>query len=347
MSHRDSEATARSGSRLMRDFTSGSIPRHLFVFSIPMFLGNLLQALYNTVDSFWVGRYIGPEALGAVSVSFPVIFAIISLVMGLTMATTTMVAEYKGAGQDSMVRKTVANSILLTSIVGAVSSVVGVLLRDEILTLMQTPPEILDAASLYLGIFLTGLVPMFIYNVVSSILRGLGDSRTGLRYLAYATVFNIVADPLFIFGFGPIPAMGVRGVALATVLAQVLSAVLILRYIVRHTDLLSLDPKVWRLDWQLSWRTFRMGIPAGMHSVVVSFGMIVLTSIINTFGPSTVAAFGVASRMDQFAFMPAMSIGLAVTALVGQNLGATSTIVCAKSSVGASSWPSRSPGSSR
>lgn len=322
MSHRANEKATPSGAKHMRDFTSGSIPRHLIAFSLPMFLGNLLQALYNTVDSFWVGRYIGPEALGAVSVSFPVIFAIISLVMGLTMATTTMVAQYRGAGQDAMVKKTVANSLLLTSIVGAISSVIGIVLRDRILSLMQTPPEILDAASAYLGIFLTGLVPMFIYNVVSSILRGLGDSRTGLRYLAYATVFNIIADPLFIFGFGPVPAMGIQGVALATVLAQVLSAVLIVRYMIRHTDLVSLEREVWRLDWQLSWQMFRMGIPAGMHSVVVSFGMIVLTSIINTFGPSTVAAFGVASRMDQFAFMPAMSIGLAVTALVGQNLGA-------------------------
>ena len=129
-SPRERETRPIGRQTLMRDFTSGSIPRHLFLFSLPMFLGNLLQALYNTVDSFWVGRYIGPEALGAVSVSFPVIFAIISLVMGLTMATTTMVAQYRGAGQDGMVKKTVANSILLISVVGLVSSIVGYFLRD-------------------------------------------------------------------------------------------------------------------------------------------------------------------------------------------------------------------------
>src|SRR5690554_804050 len=211
VSRQTSTPPAGGGARRMRDFTTGSIPGHILWFSLPMFLGNLLQALYNMVDSFWVGRYIGPEALGAVSVSFPIIFAIISLVMGLTMATTTMVAQYRGAGQDGMVKKTVANSILLISVVGLVSSIVGYFLRDRVLTLMQTPPEIMDAASLYLGIFLTGLVPMFIYNVASSILRGLGDSRTGLVYLAYATIFNIIADPLFIFGWGPIPAMGIRG----------------------------------------------------------------------------------------------------------------------------------------
>ena len=306
----------------MRDFTTGSIPRHILSFSLPMFLGNLLQALYNTVDSFWVGRFLGPEALGAVSISFPIIFALISLVLGLTMASTTMVAQYRGAGQHHMVRKTVANSHLLIAIVGAASTLVGLALSDTILRLMQTPPEIFEQAALYLNIFLTGLVPMFLYNVASSILRGLGDSQTGLRYLAYATVFNIIADPIFIFGVGPIPPMGIRGVAIATVLAQVLSAVLIIRYMVRKTDLVSFDPKLWRLDGQLCLHMFRMGIPAGLQSVVVSFGMIVLTTIINTFGPTVVAAFGVASRMDQFAFMPAQTISFAVTALVGQNLGA-------------------------
>lgn len=306
----------------MRDFTTGSIPGHILWFSLPMFLGNLLQALYNMVDSFWVGRFIGAEALGAVSVSFPIIFALISLVLGLTMASTTMVAQYRGAGDHHMVRKTVANSHLVIALAGIVSTLLGLALSERILRLMQTPEEIFDQAVVYLNIFLTGLVPSFLYNVASSILRGLGDSQTGLRYLAYATIFNIAADPLFIFGFGPIPPLGIRGAAIATVLAQVLSAVLIIRYLARHTDLLSFDPKLWKLDFKLCRTMFRMGIPAGLQSVVVSFAMIVLTSIINTFGPTTVAAFGVASRMDQFAFMPAQSISLAVTALVGQNLGA-------------------------
>jgi len=313
----------RGGSHRMRDFTTGSIPRHILAFSLPMFVGNLLQALYNTVDSFWVGRFLGPEALGAVSVSFPIIFALVSLVMGLTMASTTMVAQYRGAGEHRLVRKTVANSHLVIAIVGAVSTVVGLLLTDEILRLMQTPEEIFEPAAVYLNVFLIGLVPSFLYNVASSILRGLGDSQTGLKYLAYATVFNIIADPFFLFGIGPIPPMGIRGVAIATVLAQVLSAVLIIRYLAKQTDLLSFDPEFWRIDRHLCRQMFRMGVPAGLQSVVVSLGMIVMTSIINTFGPATVAAFGVASRMDQFAFMPAQSISLAVSALVGQNLGAS------------------------
>src|SRR5690606_23038800 len=210
----------------MQDFTTGSIWRHLLVFSWPMFVGNLFQSLYNTVDSFWVGRYLGADALGAVSVSFPAIFALVSLIMGLTMATTTLVAQYRGARQDDQVRRTVANSVLLIVVLGLASTGVGYVFRFSLLRLMRTPEEILEPAALYLGIFSVGLVRMFLYNSLSAVLRGLGDSRTPLRFLIYATVVNIILDPLFILGLGPVPAMGVAGAAWATVLAQLLSAVL-------------------------------------------------------------------------------------------------------------------------
>lgn len=287
-----------------------------------MFVGNALQALYNTVDSFWVGRYVGASALGAVSVSFPVMFAMVALIMGLTMATTTMVAQYRGAREEELMRRTVSNSLILIIILGAVSTVAGVALREDILRLMQTPPEILEPAAAYMGIIFLGLIPMFLYNVLSSVLRGLGDSQTPLRFLAYATVLNIILDPIFIIGVGPIPAMGIRGAAWATLIAQTLTAVLAIRYIVLNTDLISRDPREWRLIGHLVQKLFTIGIPAALQAVVVSFSQVVVATLVNTFGATVVAAFGAASRLDQFAFMPAMSIGLAVSALVGQNLGA-------------------------
>lgn len=314
-----------AGGRHMRDFTEGSILQHIVLFSWPMLVGNLLQALYNTVDSFWVGRFIGPEALGAVSVSFPIIFGLVALIMGLTMATTTMVSQYRGARDEVRVRRTIANSLVLVLGLGILSSTVGILLRVDILELMRTPPEILGPAAQYLGIFLVGLVPMFLYNVLSSILRGLGDSRTPLRFLAYATVLNIVLDPILIIGLGPIPALGIRGVALATVISQTVSATLTVRYLLRETDLISTNRQEWRLIPELVGKLFTIGLPAAAQSGVVSFSMIVVTSIVNTFGPTVVAAFGAAARLDQFAFLPAFSIGLAVSALVGQNLGAGKT----------------------
>ncbi|BAS26743.1 MATE family efflux transporter [Limnochorda pilosa] len=306
----------------MRDFTTGSIWQHILAFSWPMFVGNLFQALYNTVDSFWVGRFLGAEALGAVSIAFPVIFALVALIMGLTMATTTLVAQYRGARDEDQVRRTVANSLMLTVALGLISTVVGFTYRVPILRLMRTPSELLEPASLYLGLFLLGLIPMFLYNVLSSILRGLGDSRTPLRFLVYATVLNILLDPLLILGWGPIPAMGIGGVAWATVIAQTLAAGLAVRYIARHTNLIPTQRDEWRLDGSLAGKLFTIGVPAALQSSIVSFSMVVVASLVNTFGPGVVAAFGAAGRLDQFAFLPAMSISLAVTALVGQNLGA-------------------------
>lgn len=312
----------RESSRRMRDFTTGNIWQHLVAFSWPMFVGNALQALYNTVDSFWVGRFIGPEALGAVSVSFPVIFALVSLIMGLTMATTTMVAQYRGARDEEQVRRTVANSLILIVALGLISMVVGVMYRVNILQLMQTPPEILQPAGDYLGIFFLGIIPMFMYNVLSSILRGLGDSRTPLRFLVYATVINIVLDPLFIIGWGPIPAMGVRGAAWATLIAQLVAAVMAVIYVARHTNLFGRKRSEWRLLGYLVRKLFTIGVPAALQATIVSFSMVIVATLVNTFGKDVVAAFGAAGRLDQFAFLPAMSIGLAVSALVGQNLGA-------------------------
>ena len=205
------------------DFTSGSIPKHLIQFSVPLFLGNLLQTLYNTVDTIWVGKFLGPNALGAVSVSFPIIFVLVSLVTGITMATTVLVGQYKGADDEDMVSKTIDTSMFLITVAGIVMSIVGVVLHKQILSLMNTPDELFEMASGYLNITFLGLVFVFGYNTISSILRGLGDSRTPLLFLFYTTVINIILDPIFIFGLGPIPSMGINGAALATVLAQAVS----------------------------------------------------------------------------------------------------------------------------
>ncbi|MGE5553427.1 MAG: MATE family efflux transporter [Betaproteobacteria bacterium] len=304
------------------DFTAGSIPKHLIRFSIPMFLGNLLQALYNTVDSFWVGRFLGPNALAAVSIGFPIILALVAVVMGLTMATTVMVSQYYGARQTEMVKRTVGNTIVLLVAASLLLSALGLAVVRPLLGLISTPPELMADALSYLRIFITGLVFMFLYNALSAILRGLGDSRTPLRFLFYATVINIILDPLMIFGVWPFPRMGVAGAALATVLAQAISVLLLFHYLSRTNHLLPTAPAQWRFDAALTRTMFRIGLPSGAQQLVVSMGGLVLTSIINAFGSTIVAAYGAASRLDQFAFMPSMSTSLAVSSLVGQNIGA-------------------------
>jgi len=307
---------------MQRDFTTGSIPKHVIYFSLPMFAGNILQALYNTVDSVWVGQFLGKGALGAVSVSFPLIMALLAMVMGLTMATTTLVAQYRGAGSEKMVRRTVSTSLLMLTAMGIIVSVLGVVFRYPLLKMIRTPEDILHHAANYFGIFMAGLLGMFLYNTLSAILRGLGDSHTPLKYMAVAAGLNVALDPLMIFGVGPLPRMEIAGAALATVISQAVSAVLMWRWLTHRTDLLPRGRSEWVWDRTLAGALVRIGFPAGLQQLAVSGAMLVVTFLINQFGTDVTAAFGAASRLDQFAFMPAMSIGLAVSALVGQNLGA-------------------------
>jgi putative MATE family efflux protein len=288
-----------------------------------MFLGNLLQATYNTVDSIWVGRFLGPHALGAVSVSMPISFGLVSMVMGLAVATTTLIAQARGAGDEVGVRRISNNSVVLMGILGLVLSVVGVYVRHPMLRLINTPPEIASQAAVYLGIFLAGTFFAFLYNVASAILRGLGDSRTPMVYLMWAVIANMILDPICILGLGPIPAMGVGGAALATVFAQALSAVFSIRHLIVSAKVLRLSRADGPLlDRDLTAQTLRIGLPAGLQQTMVSFAALAVNSVINSFGPAVVAGAGAGARLDQFAFMPAFSISMAVSALVGQNVGA-------------------------
>lgn len=305
-----------------KDLTQGSILRNLLVFSGPLLLGNILQALYNTVDSIWVGRFIGTDALGAVSVSFPIIFALIAIVLGITMATTVLVSQYAGADDEEMIVKTINNSLLLLGMMALIVTILGLIFNRQILIWMNTPENVLEYATEYLNVFFFGLIFMFGYNVLSSILRGLGDSKTPLLFLFISTLINLILDPILIIGFGPIPSLGIKGAALATVLAQGISFFLALRHLKRKNHVIDFHFKNFKFDRILTIKTFKIGLPSGLQQIIVSLGLIFLTSIINAQGSDTIAAFGAASRLDQFAHMPAMSLGLAVSTLTGQSIGA-------------------------
>lgn len=305
-----------------RDLTEGSIVKHLIAFSSPLLLGNVFQALYNTVDSIWVGQFLGPEALGAVSVSFPITFVLISMVMGITMATSVLVSQYAGAKDTDMISKTINNSFFLLGIAAVVFTGLGLIFSRKVLIFLNTPKDILGYAVEYLNIYLLGLVFTFGYNVISSVLNGLGDSKTPVKFLIIATITNIILDPLLIFGFGFFPKMGIAGAALATILSQALSFFLAFRFLIKSNHLIKPDFRNFKLDRELVWKLIKIGLPAGMQQIVVSMGLTMMTGIINLFGSNAVAAFGATSKLDQFAHMPAMSLGLATSALTGQNLGA-------------------------
>lgn len=307
---------------LQLDFTKGSIPRHLVKFALPMLASNLLQIMQTVIDTIWVGRFVGTHALGTVSTSFPLIFALLSLVIGITIATSVLVAQFRGAGNEPMVRRTVANSLMLLTVGGFVMAAVGVLFRYPLLRMISTPPDMLEGAASYLGIFMGGLPVVFLYYAVEAILRGLGNSRTPLQFMAVATFTNIILDPLLIAGIGPFPKMGVAGAALATVLAQCLTSGLLVWWLLKHTDLVQRARSFWHFDREIVQMLFRIGLPAGLQMVLISFSMVFVTAMINVYGSVVVAAFGAASKFDQIALLPAMSIAGAVGALVAQNLGA-------------------------
>ncbi|MCR4397470.1 MAG: MATE family efflux transporter [Firmicutes bacterium] len=309
----------------IRDFTTGDVMGHLIRFSIPLFLGNVLQALYNTVDSVWVGRFLGREALGAVSLSFPITFTLISLAVGFSTATTVLVSQYFGAGDVRMVRRTVFTSVAFIGSIGVAMSLVGLAAHRPILRLIDTPGDVMDMASGYLAIYSSGLVFTFLYNVLGAIYRGLGDSRTPVTVLAYATVLNMILDPLMIFGVFPFPRMEVAGAAWATVISQALSVVLLFAF----TRSVAVSPGrgapaagTSALDWSLVRPLVRIGLPAGAQQALVALSGVTVSWIVNSFGSAVLAAYGAGVRLDQFALMPSMSISMAVSALTGQNMGA-------------------------
>ena len=212
--------------------------------------------------------------------------------------------------------------MFLITVAGIVMSIVGVVLHKQILSLMNTPDELFEMASGYLNITFLGLVFVFGYNTISSILRGLGDSKTPLLFLFYTTLINIILDPVFIFGLGPIPRMGINGAALATVLAQAVSFYLSIRYLNKTEHLISVNLINIKFDKEITKKIFTIGLPAGIQQAVVALGATVVMSIVNTFGPIVVAAYGAANKIESFSFMPSMSFGLASSALTAQNIGA-------------------------
>lgn len=308
--------------KLKSNLLDGSILKNLISFSVPLLIGNLLQTAYSITDSVWVGRYLGTDGIAAITVGTPILFILISLVIGVTMGTTVLVSQYAGAKDRDMIIKTIANSLVILGIGAIIVTIIGLFFNKTILDLLGTSDNILPLATDYLNIIFSGLIFLFAFNVINSILRGLGDSITPLIFLLITSVLNIVLDPLLIIGVGPFPEMGIRGAALATIIAQAVSAIIAFIYLLKHSKMISTKLSDYKFNKELTYKTLKIGLPTGIQQTIVSAGMLVLTGIITSFGDTTLAAFGAASKVDQIAHLPAMSLGLAVSTLAGQNIGA-------------------------
>ncbi len=302
----------------MKDFTTGSESKLIFRFALPMLVGNIFQQLYNVVDSIIVGRYLGEKALAAVGASFPIIFLVIALIIGIGIGSSVVISQYFGAKNYENVKKATDTTYIFLFFAGIMITLIGVLSGEYIFRFMRLPDELIGMAKTYLDIYMYGMVVMFGFNAISSTLRGVGDSKTPLYFLIVSTFANIALDILFVLGF----KWGIAGAAWATVVAQTLSLIIAVIYMHRRKHMLRITFRGMNFDWQIFWQTVRIGLPTGIQQTLVALGGMALMGIVNTFGTPVIAAFSAASRIDSLAVIPIMNFAASLSGFVGQNIGA-------------------------
>jgi putative MATE family efflux protein len=302
----------------MRDLTEGSEGRNIFRFAIPMLVGHMFQQLYTFVDQIIVGRFLGKEALASVGASFPVIFTLIALIIGIATGGTIVISQFFGAKNFTKVKRAIDTLFIVMGIFAVVMTVVGVTFSEEIFRLMKLPEELMSTANTYFSIYVSGLVVFFGYNGVAAVLRGLGDSTTPLYFLILATVINIGLDLLFIVVLG----WGIEGAAFATIIAQGTAFIVAVVYLNHNHELIRFNIKEFSFDWEIFTQSLRIGLPTGLQQTFVALGMVALMGIVNGFGTNVVAAYTAAGRLDSLAIIPSMVFSQALSTFVGQNIGA-------------------------
>ncbi len=302
----------------MKDFTTGNVARHIFNFTLPMLLGNVFQQLYNIVDSIIVGKVLGKEALASVGASFPIIFTLIALLIGIGSGFSIVISQFYGAKDIDRVKRSIDTMYIFLFVAGFIISILGIYFSEDLFILLQLPKELVLQATVYLNIYMAGMILFFGFSGTSSILRGLGDSRTPLYFLILASILNIVFDLLFVMVF----KWGIAGAAWATVIAQGIAFIATLLYLNRTHKIMKFSFAKLRFDKDLFYKSLKIGLPSGMQHTFVAVGMMALLGIVNGFGTDVIAAYTAAGRIDSLAMMPAMNFSQAVSAFVGQNLGA-------------------------
>ncbi len=308
----------RTGLFAPTDLTVGPPWRGIVAFTLPMLIGNIAQQLYNTVDTIVVGHYIGDNALSAVGSAGPIINMLLVLFIGISAGASIMVSQYFGARNRESLSYTIGNCITVTALCCVVLIAAAAPLIRPILVMLNTPETIIDGCADYLMISLVGIAGLAYYNILSGILRGLGDSVSALIYLLVATGINIVLDIFFV----GVVQMGVGGVALATVIAQFISSILCLIRLTRMRDSFDFGLHYLKPVGQHIKTIVRLGLPSGLTQAIFSSAMIVVQSLTNCFGEQFIAANVVIMRVDGFAMMPNFSFGTALTTFAGQNVGA-------------------------
>ncbi|MBE6916200.1 MAG: MATE family efflux transporter [Ruminococcaceae bacterium] len=299
--------------------TSGSILRHLILFSIPLLAGNLFQQLYNMVDTWVVGNFVSNEAFSAVGSITPIINTMISLFLGFASGAGVVISQYYGAKQYDGVKKAVHTSVLTSVFLGITLSLIGLFLIPYLLRLMNTPAEVIPESTMYLRIYFAGLLGLTIYNMGAGILRAVGDSVRPFYYLVVCALLNTVLDLLFVIKFG----MGVKGVALATVLSQFVSAVLVVFALFRSESSIKLNLNLMKIDKSLLAKISKLGFPTALQLGITAFSNVFVQGYINAFGADCMSGYTAYNKIDQLIILPLHSLAIASTTFVGQNLGAS------------------------
>ena len=300
------------------NMTTGAPWRRITAFALPVLLSQVFQQLYNTVDALIVGRFLGDEALAAVTSSGALIFLLVSFFEGLTLGAGVAISRYFGANDPARVERAIHTNILVSAISGLLLTGLGVWLTPHILRWMDTDPEVLPDAIDYFRYYFTGVLAVVLYNACKSIMNALGDSRRPLYYLLLSSAVNVVLDLLFIAGFG----WGVWSAVVATTISQAISMVLCLIHLSGKRTAFRLQWSKLRVDRELFGEIVRYGLPSGVQNCVISLANVIVQANINTFGKLAVAACGTYSKLEGFAFLPITSFTMALTTYTGQNLGA-------------------------
>ncbi|MEG0549304.1 MAG: MATE family efflux transporter [Coprobacillus sp.] len=297
---------------------SGPIAKSIFWFSMPLLVGNLFQQLYNTVDAYVVGNFVSKQALAAVGASSPIINMLIGFFMGLATGAGVIIAQYYGAGDEKNLKKAVHSSSALTLVMAVVLTVIGVLGTNPMLHAIGIPADVFPESSTYLSIYFMGITFGLIYNMGAGILRAMGDSKRPLYFLVVGCVVNIVLDFLFVKYL----RWGVAGAGYATLIAQAISAILVVIVLMKSEGPHRLFIKQIRFHWIILKKIIMIGLPTGLQQSIVSLSNVIVQSYVNAFGSSVVAGYSATIRIDGFVNLPLQSFNMAITTFVGQNIGA-------------------------
>ncbi|MCT4688772.1 MATE family efflux transporter [Vallitalea sp.] len=305
------------------DATKGDIKNNLWILAWPIMIGNLIQVIYNMTDTYWVGKLDNStEAIAAVTITFSVVFVLVSLAAGLGIGSATLAAQYYGAREYKKVDEVTYTSLIIIGAIALFFVAGGIIFYKQLFALLQTPDNIIHLAKDYFIIIMVGMIFMFIFFIMSGILRGIGDTRTPMIAGIVSGVINMILDPFLIFGWGIFPELGITGAAYATVISRVFASGYIFYVVLRGKTFLKMNLRNIKVDLKITKQLFKIGVPSSISQAVISLGGTVILSRVNMFGDVAIATHGIGNRLESLLIMPTMGLAQAASSIVGQNLGA-------------------------